>query len=305
MPTATPGVVGRRRRFRLPDREARTAYLLLAPVLVVFACFVFLPLVLTFVTSLQEKRAFGPAEWVGLENFRELGGDRVFWRALANTLGYAAITVPLSLALGLALALLLNRAMWLRGLFRTVYYLPVVISGIAIGILAFWMFDEQVGVINKLLEGVGLSPVAWRSSPLWASLSIVFSTLWFRVGFCMVIYLAALQSIPREYYDAAAVDGASGWQRFRWVTLPLLRMATVVLAIYGVIESFQVFDIVYVLTRGGPGDATTVLGIYAYDQAFETRQRGYGATIGVVLFGLLMVVLLAQWRLTRHRGEDA
>jgi ABC-type sugar transport system permease subunit len=134
--------------------------------------------------------------------------------------------------------------------------------------------------------------------------SIVVSTLWFRVGFCMVIYLAALQSIPREYSEAASVDGARPGQQFRWITLPLLRTATVVLALYGVIESFQVFDIVYVLTRGGPGDSTTVLGIYAYDQAFETRRRGYGATIGVILFGLLTLVLLAQWRLTRNRRME-
>ncbi len=298
-PARAPRAGPRGRRYR----QTATAYGLLLPALAAFAAFMFLPLLLTFVTSLQEKRAFGPAEWIGLENFRELGGDRVFWRALVNTLAYAGVTVPLSLAIGLGLALLLNRRLWLRGLLRTVYFLPIVVSGIAVGVLAFWMFDEQVGVVNKLLEMIGLSPVAWRSSPLWASVSIVLSTLWFRVGFCMVIYLAALQSIPREYYDAAAVDGASGRQQFRWVTLPLLRTATVVLALYGVIESFQVFDIVYVLTRRGPGDATTVLGIYAYDQAFETRQRGYGAAIGVVLYLLLMAVLIVQWRVTGRRAD--
>ena len=281
-----------------------TAYGLLAPALVVFAVFVFLPLALTFVTSLQEKRAFGPAEWVGLENFRELAGDRVFWRSVANTVGYAVISVPASLVLGLAAALLLNRSMWLRGVLRTVYFLPVVVSGIAVGILAFWMFDEQVGVVNKVLEAIGVGAVSWRSSPVWAAVSIVLSTLWFRVGFCMVIYLAALQSIPREYYDASAVDGASPRQQFRHITLPLLRSATVVLALYGVIESFQVFDIVYVLTRGGPGDSTMVLGTYAYEQAFETRQRGYGAAIGVVLYLLLTCVLIVQYAVTRRRGES-
>ena len=260
------------RRGGLRRRQATTAYTLLAPALIVFGAFMFVPLVLTFVTSLQDRRAFGPAEWVGLENFAELAADRVFWMSLANTVGYAAVSVPTAIALGLGVAMLLNRSIWLRGLFRTVYYLPVVISGIAIGVLGFWMFDEQVGVINKILESVGLSAVSWRSSAFWAWVSIVLSTLWFRVGFCMVIYLAALQNIPREYYDASAVDGATPWQQFRRITVPLLRTATVVLALYGVIESFQVFDVIYVLTRGGPGDATNVLGTFAYEEAFEGRR---------------------------------
>jgi len=303
----TAGRATKRPRSRsggLRRRQAVTAYALLAPNLLVFAVFMFLPLVLTFVTSLQEKRAFGPAEWIGLENFSELLGDRRFWTSLVNTVGYAAVSVPLSLALGLGVAMLLNRSMWLRGIFRTVYYLPVVISGIAIGLLGFWMFDEQVGVINKMLEALGLSGVGWRSSTFWAWVSIVLSTLWFRVGFCMVIYLAALQNIPREYYDASATDGATPWQQFRLITLPLLRMATVVLALYGVIESFQVFDVIYVLTRGGPGDSTFVLGVFAYEEAFEQRQRGYGAAIGVVLYLLLMIVLVIQYGLTRRRGEE-
>jgi len=224
------------RRGGLRRRQATTAYTLLAPALIVFGAFMFVPLVLTFVTSLQDRRAFGPAEWVGLENFAELAADRVFWMSLANTVGYAAVSVPTAIALGLGVAMLLNRSIWLRGLFRTVYYLPVVISGIAIGVLGFWMFDEQVGVINKILESVGLSAVSWRSSAFWAWVS------------------------------------ATPWQQFRRITVPLLRTATVVLALYGVIESFQVFDVIYVLTRGGPGDATNVLGTFAYEEAFEGRR---------------------------------
>lgn len=294
----------RKRRPAALRREALTGYLLISPNLIVFGLFMLLPLILTFVVSTQETSGLGPAEWVGLENYTELVGDGVFWRSLINTMGYAVVTVPLDLALGLAVAMLLNRAVWLRDVMRTIYYLPVVISGVASGLIAQWMFNENIGVVNELLGFVGLGPVSWQSSPVWAMTSIVLLTLWVGVGFNMVVYLAALQSIPREYYDASAVDGASSVQQFRHVTLPGLGTATGFLAIYGVILCFQAFDIIYILTGGGPGDATEVLGTYAYDQAFSLREQGYGSAIGVVLYLLLVVVLGAQFWVSRRRDPE-
>ena len=285
-------------------REALIAYLLISPNLIVFGVFMLLPLILTFVISLQETSGLGPAEWVGLGNYIELISDGVFWRSLINTLGYAAITVPLGLALGLAVAMLLNNAVWLREVMRTIYYLPVVISGVAAGLIAQWMFNENIGVVNEVLGIAGLGPVSWQSSPAWAMASVVLLTLWVGVGFNMVVYLAALQGIPREYYDASAVDGANSAQQFRHVTLPGLGTATVFLAIYGVILSFQAFDLIYILTGGGPGNATEVLGTYAYKQAFSARERGYGAAIGVVLYLLLIVVLSVQFRISRRRNPE-
>ena len=286
-------------------REALTAYLLISPNLIVFGVFMLLPLILTFVISLQETSGLGPAEWVGLGNYAELIGDGVFWRSLVNTVGYAAVTVPLGLALGLAVAMLLNRAIWFRNVMRTIYYLPVVISGVAAGLNAQWMFNENFGVVNDVLDVVGLGPVSWQSSAAWAVISVVLLTLWVGVGFNMVVYLAALQGIPREYYDASAVDGANSVQQFRHVTLPGLGTATGFLAIYGVILSFQAFDLIYILTGGGPGNATEVLGTYAYEQAFSARERGYGAAIGVVLYLLLIVVLGAQFWVSRRRNPGA
>jgi multiple sugar transport system permease protein len=285
-------------------REALTAYLLISPNLIVFGVFMLLPLVLTFVISTQETSGLGPAEWVGLGNYVELISDGVFWRSLINTVGYAAVTVPLGLALGLAMAMLLNNAVWLRDVMRTIYYLPVVISGVAAGLIAQWMFNENIGVVNEVLGTVGLGPVSWQSSPAWAMTSVVLLTLWVGIGFNMVVYLAALQGIPREYYDASAVDGANGVQQFRHVTLPGLGTATVFLAIYGVILSFQAFDLIYILTGGGPGNATEVLGTYAYEQAFSARERGYGAAIGVVLYLLLIVVLSVQFWISRRRNPE-
>jgi multiple sugar transport system permease protein len=294
---ATP----RKGRPAVLRREALTGYLLISPNLIVFGVFMLLPLVLTFVISLQETSGLGPAEWVGLGNYVELVSDGIFWRSLINTVGYAAVTVPLGLALGLAVAMLLDRAVWLRDVMRTIYYLPVVISGVAAGLIAQWMFNENIGVVNELLGFVGLGPVSWQSSAAWAMTSVVLLTLWVGVGFNMVVYLAALQGIPREYYDASAVDGANSVQQFRHVTLPGLGTATVFLAIYGVILSFQAFDLIYILTGGGPGNATEVLGTYAYDQAFSARERGYGAAIGVVLYLLLVVVLSVQFWISRRR----
>ena len=146
-------------------REAITAYLLISPNLIVFGVFMLLPLVLTFVISLQETSGLGPAEWVGLSNYSELVSDGVFWRSLVNTVGYAAVTVPLGLALGLAVAMLLNNAVWLRDVMRTIYYLPGLISGVAAALIAQCMFNENIGVVNRLLGGVGLDPVSWQSSP--------------------------------------------------------------------------------------------------------------------------------------------
>lgn len=285
-------------------REALTAYLLISPNLLVFGVFMLLPLILTFVLSMQETSGLGPAEWVGLGNYLELISDGVFWRSLINTIGYAAVTVPLNLALGLAVAMLLNRAIWMRNVMRTVYYLPVVISGVAAGLIAQWMFNENIGVVNKVLGIVSLGPVSWQSTAAGAVGAVVLLTLWVGVGFNMVVYLAALQGIPREYYDASAVDGASTVQQFRHVTLPGLGTATVFLAVYGVILSFQAFDLIYILTGGGPGNATEVLGTYAYEQAFSARERGYGAAIGVVLYLLLMAAISVQFWVSRRRNPE-
>ncbi len=285
-------------------REAATGFAFVGPNLVVFAAFMFLPLALTFVESLRDSSGFGPAEWVGLENFTTMVEDPVFRRSLLNTVVLAVVALPLALAFGLGLAMLLNRKMPGRAFFRTVYFLPTVVAALAAGIVAQWMFNEELGVVNKGLDLLGIEPVAWQSSGFWAVASVITTTTWSRVGVYMVIYLAALQSIPREYYEASAVDGASRWQTFRLVTLPGLRFATGFLVVYGLIETFQLFDLIYALTRGGPGDATNVLGLYAYTSAFVERDRGYGAAIGVVLFLILMLCTLIQWRVNRRAEED-
>ena len=287
---------GRARR-----KEAANAYLFIAPNLIVFITFMFVPLAWTFVYAMQNKLTFGPSHYVGLENFRTLYHDPTFWRSLVNTVGYAALSVPLELGIGLGVAMLLNGRLPMRGLFRTIFFVPVVISGLSSGIIVSWVFNEQIGVANRIAGYLGSGPLHWQSNPKLAIVTGVLVTLWVSIGFNMVVYLAALQGVPREYYDAAAVDGASPWSRFRHVTLPGINYSTMFLGVYGVITSFQVFDLVYSVTGGGPGDATNVLGLYAYQSAFETRNTGQGAAIGVVLYVLIMAIIALQFGVVQLR----
>ena len=213
--------------------------------------------------------------------------------------------VPATLSLGLAVALLLNRKMPGRNVFKTAYFFPVVVSALAGGVAAGWIFDERLGIANKVLGYVGLGPYPWASNATYAIITIIIVALWQGVGFAMIIYLAALQAVPREYYDASRVDGASQFNQLRFVTLPAVRPATAFLAVLTVIHSFHVFDIVFVLTGGGPGSTTTTVGLYSYQTAFETRRQGYGSAIAVLLFLMILVATLAQWWFARPAKRKA
>jgi multiple sugar transport system permease protein len=275
-------------------------YLFIAPNLVLFSTFTFLPLVFAFYISFNRWGLLDRPRFIGAGNYARILTDQLFWRALGNTVIYSLGTVPTSLALGLALALALDRPLWGRAVIRSTYFLPVVISGVATAVIAAWLFNDNYGVINAVLQLLGLPKVNWLSSPSWALPSLVITTLWVRLGFCMVVYLAALQGIPSDYYHAAAIDGATRWDQFRYVTVPLLSPATFLLLILNVIYSFQVFDLIYVMTGGGPGFATTMLVQYIYQSAFMTSEMGYASAIGVVLYLLILAFTLLQWRVSRQ-----
>lgn len=284
-------------------RTRLTPYAFIAPNLALFAVFVFFPLFYALYISLHEWSLLDEPSYVGARNYQRIVTDGLFWQSLKNTLYYSFGTVPTSLALGLALAVGLNRQMFGRTLLRSIYFLPVVVSSVVTGVIAAWMFNDNYGVINQLLGKIGIGPVAWLSSPTWALPSLIFATLWVRVGFCMVVYLAALQSISPTYYDAAQIDGANRWQQFRNITWPLLRSATFLLLILNIIYSFQVFDLIYVMTGGGPGFSTTMIVQYIYQAAFGSSEMGYASAMGLVLFLMIMGFTLIQWRINR-RKED-
>ena len=214
---------------------------------------------------------------------------------------FTVLTVPIDLAGGLGLAVLLNSVLPARGVFRTIIVLPMVISGVASGMIAMIIFYESSGLLNKILSALGLSPVAWQSQGVPAMISVVIVAIWLRVGFNMIIYLAGLQSISPELYEAARIDGASRWQQFRRLTVPLVGPSTFFLLIMNVIASFQVFDLIFVMTGGGPGNATSVLVTYAYRNGFQIREQGYGAAIGIVILLITLAFTFVQWKTSRTR----
>ena len=276
-------------------------YAFLTPSTGLLGLFMLVPLVGAVVLSFQRTDGFGAGRFIGLDNYARLAGDPLFWRSTFNTGLFTLIVTPISMALGLGVAVLLNSVLPARGLFRSILILPMAISGVATALMGLLLFDENSGVIDKMLRFAGLPAVPWQSGSAAAFASVVLVTLWWRVGFNMLIYLAGLQGISPELYEAARLDGATGWQRFRYLTVPLVGPSSFFLLIMNVIYSFQVFDIVFVLTGGGPQNATSVLVTYAYDNGFVTRDQGYAAAIGVVLLLLTLAFTAVQWRTSRTR----
>ena len=266
----------------------RTPWWFLAPHLSLFTLFIFLPILAIFLLSFYDWSLLGDHRFIGLGNYSEILRDRQFWRALANTLVYAVVVVPTTLLGGLALAMALNRPLPGRPFFRAAIYLPTVISSVASAIIAAWIFDDHYGVLNALLASIGLSRLPWLSSTHLAMPALIATTMWLRTGLCMVIYLAALQDVPKELLEAAELDGAGAAARFRYVTWPLLRPSTTFLLITSLIYSLQVFDLVYVMTDGGPAFSTTVLVQYLFEAAFEEGRQGYASAISVIVFFILI-----------------
>lgn len=284
-------------------RRTLTSWTMLLPALVVFGLFLLYPLGQAVWTSFTNADGITDGEFVGLQNYRTMVGDPIFWRAAANTVGLAVISVPLALGLGLVMALLLAGPVPGRWLFRALFLAPVVISGVVVGITGQWIFDENIGVVNAALEGLGLGTVRWQSEAGPAAVSVIAMLTWSRVGLVAVIYLGALLQVPGDLLEQAQLDGASRWQRLRAVVVPLLRPTTFFLTVVLVIETFQVFDLVFVMTGGGPGSSTELLVTYLYAQGFEARQQGYGTAIGVVVL-VVILAFTAVWYRAQSRNEQ-
>jgi multiple sugar transport system permease protein len=292
---------------RPPRRRGRSlwepsALLFVGPSVLLALAFLILPMIGTFFYSTQKVSPLsGKTTPLGLENYRTMLSDPTFLRALLNTALFTVITVPLSMGLGLALAVLMNSVLPARGVFRSIIVLPMSISGVATALIGVLIFDQNNGIANKLLTAAGLGGIPWQSSGPGAFASVVLVTLWWRIGFNMIIYLAGLQGVTPELYESAQIDGANRWQQFRNITFPLVGPSTFFLLIMNVIYSFQVFDIVFVLTQGGPGNSTSVLVTYAYTTGFQTRDQGYAAAIGMFLLVVTLLFTLIQWRVSRTR----
>ncbi|WP_375487282.1 carbohydrate ABC transporter permease [uncultured Jatrophihabitans sp.] len=291
-------------RGGLRERFVPAAGLFLLPNIVLVAVFLLTPLVMAFYYSFQKLGPLGTTQYLGINNYADLFQDSVFWRSMFNTAIFTIVTVPVGMAIGLGAAVLLNGLLPGRLLYRAIIFLPLVVSGIATGVLGAWMFDQYNGFIDKGLAAIGISGPQWQSSGTWSMVSIMLVTIWQRIGFDMLIYLAGLQSIDGRVLEAATMDGASTWQRFRQVVFPLLGPSTFFLLVMNFIYSFQVFDTVWAMTRGGPSYDTTTVVTYAYRASFDEhgpQQLGYGAAIGIVIFAITLAVTVLQWRLSRTR----
>lgn len=298
-----------RKGLRQGLRQLRVALPFMLPGLIFVVLFVLWPLARGVQMSLFEWNLMVPAQstFVGAANFvRALTEDPIFWTATRNTVLYAAVTVPGQIVLGLGAALLLNAAIRGRVFFRTVYYLPVVTSWLIVSYVFAYLFTDGLGPINHLLVNVlGWvdEPIDWLFNTWTAQVPITLLGIWKGVGWTMVILLAGLQTIPKELYEAASVDGASGWQRFRSLTLPLLKPTLVFVSIVLTIGAFNVFLSVYLLTGGGPERSTEVLLTYMYNQAFRFLDFGYGTTIGLLMGVAIIVLSFTQRRLLRGAVE--
>ena len=281
-------------------RRAGVAALFLAPSLLPMLAFVLAPMGASLVLTLFEWNLLRAPEFVGLDNFGEVLGSRDFHAAVLHTLQFVAGYLPLVVIGGLGIALALNQVTRGAGLLRTAYFLPVVTSWVVVALMWQWLLNPTSGIVNFVLGLAGIAGPGWWTDPGWAMPSIILASAWKDLGFVMIIFLAGLQAIPRDYYEAAAIDGAGRAARFRHITLPLLSPATFFVVIISLINSFQVFDQVWVMTGGGPAGATTVVVTEVVRNAFSYGQFGFAAAMSWLLFAVILAVTLVQFRFQKR-----
>ena len=298
-----------RRMLRLLDTESVAGYVFIAPWLVGFLAFALIPFVSSLGLSFMDWQPRQPSSFIGFKNYEIVfTADPLFYKSLVNTAYYVGVHVPLNIGLGLVSALLLNERIRGQAIFRTIYYIPAVTSGVATALLWVWMFNRDFGVVNQILGAFGIPAVSWLGSTAWAMPSMILIGTW-AFGTSMVIVLAGLQAVPEHLYEAAAVDGANAWRRFRHVTIPLLSPTLFFLTVVGIIGSFQVFTTAFIVTQGGPGFATLFYVLHLYYKSFQDLNFGYGSALAWILFLIIMVLTLIQmWagrRWVYYEGEAA
>jgi len=293
---ARPGLSRRR-------RETRAAALFLAPDLIGLAVFVGVPMVLSVILSFMSISGFGSYRWVGLANYQRMVADPLFWHSAWVTVLYIVVGVPLLFVVSLALGLLIQQKLPGVGAMRTMFFLPYVLSSVVVGLVWRFMLDDQTGVVNSGLRSVGLPGESWLGSPGLALGTVIAIGTWVAMGYYMVIFLSGLQDIPREYYEAARVDGAGSVASFRLITWPLLRPTSFFVLLMSTVAAITGgFDTIFVLTSGGPANGTTVLVFYIYQQAFQYGEFGYSAAMGTVLVVVMLLASLVVFRAT-HGGR--
>lgn len=289
-------------RGALARRETIAGYLFLLPNMIGFVIFTALAVVASAAISLTSWDLLSDPEFVGFQNYVELlTDDPLFRTVLWNTFYFTVVSVPASTAIALGLALLFNTGLRAIPLFRTAYFLPVITATVVVALVWRWFFNPDFGILNYMLYRMGVdSPPNWLASRTWAMPSVIILSVWKQVGYNMVIFLAGLQAVPATLYEAASIDGAGRWKRFLDITLPMLTPTTFFVLVISIINSLQVFDAVLVLTNGGPANATRTMVYHIWEEAFVFLEMGYAAAVAWILFLIVFLVTLVQWKLQKR-----
>jgi multiple sugar transport system permease protein len=295
------------RRFFARHREALFGFLFISPWIIGFVVFTAGPMIASLLLSFTDWSILGSPHWVGTENYSHLLNDPLFWKSMRVTFVFSAISVPLDVLASLLLALLLNQAFRGRALFRALFYIPELMPAVATAILWIWAYNTHFGIFNYLLSLVGLPQVAWLEDTSWVIPSFIILSLWTSGGSRMIIFLAGLQTVPKELLEAANLDGAGVWARFRNVTLPMISPVLLFNLILTTIGAFQVFTSAYVMTAGGPANSSLFYVLYLYRNAFQYMSMGYASALAWVLFLVLLIFTILQFRMMRkwvyYEGE--
>jgi multiple sugar transport system permease protein len=284
---------------------ARAAYFFLAPALTAIFIFFFIPVLAALVISFTDFDIyalgdFSTVRFVGLSNYFELFDDPLFWTALKNTFYYVIVASPLSIAVSLGAAMLLNsKLIKFKAIFRLSYFLPVVTTLVAVAIVWRFIYHHNFGIMNYFIGFFGIDPIDWLGDPFWAMPSIILMAVWKNFGYNMIIFIAGLQNIPEELYEAANIEGANGWQKFKSITIPMLAPTTVFISIITMIGFFQLFAEPYVMTQGGPLNSTLSIVQYMYQEGFRWWNMGYSASIAFVLFFIIFIGTLIQFKVQK------
>ncbi|MDA3958361.1 carbohydrate ABC transporter permease [Oceanispirochaeta sp.] len=284
--------------------QTRAPLFFLAPNLLIFFIFIIIPAVSGLRMSFYEWSILGGHSFTGISNYQALIGDAMFWKTLGNTLRFVLFVVPLLTASALCIALLVSAEDSSNGLFRGFYYLPTMLSFVIVGITWRWILGDEIGVLNYIIKQTGGESVQWLTLPAMATTSLIFISVWAQTGFYMVMFVGGLQAIPESLFDAASIDGASKWQTFTKIKLPMIRPTMLVVVVLATINSFKAFELIFVLTKGGPGTATKFLVQSIYQVAFEEDRMGYASSMAVILMLVIGVLTMLQFKLNKEYSNE-
>lgn len=282
-------------------RQWITGYLMILPNFLGFFIFMLAPIIATVVLGFTEWDLVNDPRWVGLANYKNLFGDRIFWLSFQKTIWFTLLNVPIQSFLALLIAVLLNRKLKALNLFRTLFIIPWICMSVAVGLTWTWLFNTQFGYINHVLSSLGLERIGWLTSDKLALYAVIFVNIWQYLGWHIILLLAGLQIVPQELYEAATVDGANNWMKFWKITIPMISPIFFYDLVVNMIMTLQIFDLPFAMTNGGPGNATRVFNLYLYQKGFSFLQMGEACSMGVVLFVLIMVATFLVFKFLGSR----